>query len=167
MKIDDVKLTFASHEIEGYGNGAPINVDFPLRRGDKRSLPKERESTTVKFKIAGQTCYLTVGHYEDGTPGELFMKMSKQGSTVAGFLDSCAILASLGLQYGVPLEVICTKLAHVRFAPSGATGDPNMPVAHSVLDYLARWLARRYLSAKAVETATEAPSIIAAEDPTT
>src|SRR5262249_17258095 len=94
----------------------------PLRR----RLPDERQSITHKFSIGGHEGYMTVGMYEDGTPGELFCVMAKEGSVVSGLMDSFATSVSLALQYGVPLKVLVDKFSHTRFEPSGFTGNPNI-----------------------------------------
>ena len=107
----------------------------------RRRMPDEREAITHHFSIADHDGYVTVGKYEDGSPGEVFMKMAKQGSTVSGLMDSLAICMSLALQHGVPLQVMVDKLSHMRFEPSGFTGNPEIPMAKSIVDYLVRWLA--------------------------
>ncbi|MFH1679379.1 MAG: vitamin B12-dependent ribonucleotide reductase [Candidatus Eisenbacteria bacterium] len=112
----------------------------------RRRLPDERRSITHKLSIGGHEGYLTVGLYEDGTPGEVFLTMSKQGSVVSGLMDAFATCASMALQYGVPLEVLCNKFSHMRFEPSGFTNSKEIPIAKSVLDYIFRWLALRFLS---------------------
>jgi ribonucleoside-diphosphate reductase alpha chain len=111
----------------------------------RRRLPDERKAITHKFSIAGHEGYLTVGMYDDGTPGELFITMAKEGSTVSGLMDSFACTTSLALQYGVPLKVLADKLSHMRFEPSGFTGNPDLPIAKSITDYLFRWLAKKFL----------------------
>ena len=112
----------------------------------RRRLPDERPSVTHKFSIAGHEGYITVGMYEDGAPGEIFITMSKEGSVVSGLMDTFATAISLCLQYGVPLEVLVDKFAHTRFEPSGFTGNPRIPMAKSVTDYIFRWLADRFCS---------------------
>src|SRR5271166_6466852 len=102
----------------------------------RRHLPDERRALTHHFSIAGQEGYLTVGVYEDGLPGEIFITMAKQGSTISGIMDSFATAVSLALQYGVPLEVLCSKFTHVRFEPSGWSGNPKIGYAKSIVDYL-------------------------------
>ena len=102
----------------------------------RRRLPDERRALTHHFSIAGQEGYLTVGVYEDGLPGEIFITMSKQGSTISGLMDSFATAVSLALQYGVPLEVLCSKFTHVRFEPSGWSGTPKIGYAKSIVDYV-------------------------------
>ncbi|MDB5067005.1 MAG: ribonucleoside-diphosphate reductase, adenosylcobalamin-dependent, partial [Chloroflexi bacterium] len=121
--------------------GAKQIADRPLRR----RLPSERQAVTHKFEIGGHEGYITVGLYEDGTPGEIFVKMAKEGSTVSGLMDSFATAISLTLQYGVPLKVLVDKFSHARFEPSGYTGNPEIPIAKSIMDYIFRWLASRFL----------------------
>jgi ribonucleoside-diphosphate reductase alpha chain len=111
----------------------------------RRRLPDERRSITHKLSIGGHEGYLTVGLYEDGTPGEIFLTMSKQGSVVSGLMDAFATCVSMALQYGVPLEVLCNKFSHMRFEPSGFTNSKEIPIAKSVLDYIFRWLTLRFL----------------------
>jgi ribonucleoside-diphosphate reductase alpha chain len=112
----------------------------------RRRLPDDRAALTHKFSVGGQEGYITVGLYEDGTPGEIFVKMSKQGSTVSGLMDSVAIAWSMALQHGVPVESLIAKYIDHRFEPSGFTGNPRIPMARSVVDYLARWMASKFLS---------------------
>ncbi|HJU12706.1 MAG TPA: vitamin B12-dependent ribonucleotide reductase [Candidatus Binataceae bacterium] len=115
----------------------------------RRKLPDERHSITHKFDIAGHEGYITVGKYEDGTPGEIFVSMSKQGSTISGLMDSFATAISYALQYGVPLQFLVDKFAHMRFEPSGFTKNPQIPYAKSIVDYLFRWLASKFLDEQA------------------
>ena len=112
----------------------------------RRRLPDEREAITHHYSIADHDGYITVGKYEDGSPGEVFMKMAKQGSTVSGLMDSLAICMSMALQHGVPLQIMVDKLSHMRFEPSGFTGNPEIPMAKSIVDYLVRWLGSKFLS---------------------
>src|SRR6202043_2962119 len=112
----------------------------------RRKLPSERQSLTHKFSVGGHEGYITVGMYEDGTPGEIFIKMSKEGSTLSGFMDGFALSVSIGLQYGVPLKALVDKFINTRFEPAGYTGHPAIPYAKSVLDYLGRWLGGRFIS---------------------
>lgn len=112
---------------------------------ERRRLPQERPSLTRKFSIAGCEGYIHVGQYEDGSPGELFVNVSKQGSTISGLMDAIGILTSLCLQYGVPMEVLVEKLSYMRFPPSGFTGDAEIPVAYSIVDYVFRYLGLRFL----------------------
>jgi ribonucleoside-diphosphate reductase alpha chain len=111
----------------------------------RRRLPDERHSLTHHFSVGGQEGYVTVGLYEDGLPGELFIRMAKEGSTVSGLMDSFATAVSLALQYGVPLRVLCDKFSHTRFEPSGWSGNPKIGYAKSLMDYLFRWLELRFL----------------------
>jgi ribonucleoside-diphosphate reductase alpha chain len=111
----------------------------------RRRLPDERHSLTHHFSVGGQEGYVTVGLYEDGLPGELFIRMAKEGSTVSGLMDSFATAVSLALQYGVPLQVLCDKFSHTRFEPSGWSGNPKIGYAKSLTDYLFRWLELRFL----------------------
>jgi ribonucleoside-diphosphate reductase alpha chain len=112
----------------------------------RRRLPDERRSITHKFSIAGHEGYITVGMYEDGTAGEIFLVMAKEGSVVSGLMDTFATGISLALQYGVPLKALINKFSHVRFEPSGFTRNPEIPYAKSITDYVFRWLASRFLS---------------------
>jgi ribonucleoside-diphosphate reductase alpha chain len=115
-------------------------------RAVRHRLPEERASITHKFSIAGHEGYITVGLYPTGQPGEIFIKMAKEGSTVSGLMDSFATSISLALQHGVPLKVLCEKFAHTRFEPSGWTGNPQIGYAKSLMDYIFRWLHLRFLS---------------------
>src|SRR6516164_439101 len=115
----------------------PKSAPLPAIR---RHLPDERQALTHHFSIAGHEGYLTVGLYEDGSPGEIFITMAKQGSTISGLMDSFATVVSLALQHGVPLEVLCAKFSHTRFEPSGWSGNPKIGYATSIVDYIFRWL---------------------------
>jgi len=116
-------------------------------RAHRRKLPSERASITHKFSIGGHEGYITVGMYETGEPAEIFIKMAKEGSTLSGFMDGFALSVSMGLQYGVPLKALVDKFINTRFEPAGYTGHPAIPYAKSVLDYIARWLGGRFISA--------------------
>ncbi len=133
-------------------------------RVHRRKLPSERQSITHKFSVGGHEGYITVGMYEDGTPGEIFIKMSKEGSTLSGFMDGFALSVSIGLQYGVPLKALVDKFINTRFEPSGYTGHRSIPYAKSVLDYIGRWLGGRFISADYLTPAVEAssPAVITA-----
>jgi ribonucleoside-diphosphate reductase alpha chain len=111
----------------------------------RRHLQDERQSITHKFSIAGHEGYITVGMFEDGTPGELFITMSKEGSTISGLMDSLATSISIALQYGVPLKVMVDKFSHARYEPSGFTNNPDIPIAKSVSDYIFRWLGKKFI----------------------
>jgi ribonucleoside-diphosphate reductase alpha chain len=111
----------------------------------RRKLDDTRASVTHKFSIGGHEGYITVGLYDEGTPGELFIRMAKEGSTISGLMDSFATAVSLALQYGVPLKFLVDKFSHVRFEPSGWTGNQQIPYAKSIMDYIFRWLGTRFL----------------------
>ena len=112
----------------------------------RRRLPDERHSITHKFDIAGHEGYITAGLFEDGTPGELFLVMAKEGSTISGFADAFAQAISYALQFGVPLQVLVDKFSHARFEPSGMTKNPDIRFAKSIVDYIFRWMATKFLS---------------------
>jgi len=115
----------------------------------RRKLPDERKAITHKFDIAGHEGYITVGLFENGQPGEIFLVMAKEGSTISGFADAFAQAISYALQYGVPLQALVDKFSHVRFEPSGMTRNPEIRFAKSIVDYIFRWLATKFLSAEA------------------
>jgi ribonucleoside-diphosphate reductase alpha chain len=115
----------------------------------RHKLPDERRAITHKFEIAGHEGYITVGLYEDGMPGEIFLVMAKEGSTISGFADAFAQAVSYALQYGVPLQVLVDKFSHVRFEPAGMTKNPQVRIAKSIVDYVFRWLATKFLSPEA------------------
>jgi ribonucleoside-diphosphate reductase alpha chain len=115
----------------------------------RRRLPDERQAITHKFDIAGHEGYITVGLFEDGQPGEIFLVMAKEGSTISGFADAFAQAISYALQYGVPLQALVDKFSHVRFEPSGMTRNPDIRFAKSIVDYIFRWLASKFLSPEA------------------
>ncbi len=131
----------------------------------RHKLPDVRNARTHKFSIAGHDGYITVGLYDDGTPGEVFLKMAKEGSTISGLMDSIAIMTSIALQYGVPLKALVDKFSHTRFEPSGFTQNAEIPYAKSVTDYVFRWLGLSFLQqpeaeldAEVAEPAELAPS---------
>ncbi len=111
----------------------------------RRKLPDERQAITHKFAVAGHEGYITVGLYDDGKPGELFLVMAKEGSTISGLMDGLATSVSIALQYGVPLETLIRKFSHTRFEPSGFTGNREIPMAKSITDYVFRWLGSKFL----------------------
>jgi ribonucleoside-diphosphate reductase alpha chain len=127
------------------GAEAPEQRDL-FARAQRRKLPDERKSITHKFSVGGHEGYIIVGMYEEGAPGEIFIKMAKEGSTLSGFMDGLALSISIGLQYGVPLKALVDKLTNTRFEPSGFTENPSIRYASSVLDYIARWLGGKFLS---------------------
>lgn len=136
------------------------------QRPKRRRLPDERQSITHKFSIGGHEGYITVGMYEDGTPGEIFIVMSKEGSTISGVMDAFATAVSLALQYGVPLKVLVDKFTHTRFEPSGFTNNKQIPIAKSVMDYIFRWLALKFLPEDAANYSSivESPSSFKTEE---
>jgi ribonucleoside-diphosphate reductase alpha chain len=126
-------------------NSDSVDAQSPPRAVRHR-LPAERASVTHKFGLAGHEGYITVGLYPNGQPGEIFIRMAKEGSTVSGLMDSFATAVSLALQHGVPLRVLCEKFAHTRFEPSGWTGNEQIGYAKSIMDYIFRWIQIRFLS---------------------
>ncbi len=118
----------------------------------RRKLPNERQAVTHKFSVGGHEGYITVGMYEDGSPGEMFLVMAKEGSTISGLMDTIATSVSIALQYGVPLPTLVDKFTHMRFEPSGFTNNPEIPIAKSIVDYVFRWLASKFLSAEEHES---------------
>jgi ribonucleoside-diphosphate reductase alpha chain len=133
-------------------------VERPVRR----KLDDERRAVTHKFSIAGHEGYLTVGLYDDGQPGEIFLRMAKEGSTVSGLMDTIATMTSISLQYGVPLKALVDKFSHTRFEPAGFTNNAQIPIAKSVTDYVFRYLGNRFLAGEpevADEQETQAASV--------
>ena len=120
-------------------------IAAPAAKPVRRKLPDEREAITHKFSIGGHEGYITVGKYEDGTPGEIFITMAKEGSTISGLMDSFATMTSLALQHGVPLSFLVDKFTHTRFEPSGFTKNPEIPMTKSIMDYIFKWLAIKFL----------------------
>jgi ribonucleoside-diphosphate reductase alpha chain len=142
---------------------ATQTVEKVVYRPVRRKLPDERRAITHKFAIGGHEGYITVGMYDDGAPGEIFITMAKEGSTISGLMDSFATAISFNLQYGVPVKFLVDKFAHVRFEPSGWTGNPQIPYAKSIMDYIFRWLGARFLGpeyavTEAGETSTLRPT---------
>lgn len=134
-------------EKQAVSGGTPEQRDLFVR-AQRRKLPDERRSITHKFSIGGHEGYIIVGMYEEGGPGEIFIKMAKEGSTLSGFMDGLALSISIGLQYGVPLKALVDKLTNTRFEPSGFTENPSIRYSSSVLDYIARWLGGNFLSSE-------------------
>ncbi len=158
----DEKKSEASPEVEVV---AAMQQEL-FGRNQREKMPAERASVTHKFSIGGHEGYITVGMYEDGRPGEIFIKMSKEGSTLSGIMDGLALTVSIGLQYGVPLKVYVDKLLNTRFEPSGITANPKIRFVSSVLDYIARWLGGRFISADYLKLNGAATSeIVAAAAP--
>jgi len=113
--------------------------------GVRHHLPKERLSLTHHFTVAGHDGYLTVGLFPDGQPGEIFINIAKEGSTLGGLMNAFAKAISIGLQYGAPLQLFCEKFSHTRFEPSGWTGNPEIGFASSIMDYIFRWIQLRFI----------------------
>jgi ribonucleoside-diphosphate reductase alpha chain len=145
---------------DGCKKTQPLNTSKPVReelpaesaaepRPTRRRLPGDRQAICHKFDVAGHEGYIHVGFYEDGTPGEIFIKMAKEGSTISGLMDTIGVLTSMALQFGVPLEVLVQKFSHVRFEPSGFTKNPDIPMAKSLIDYIFRFLGARFLEGEA------------------
>ncbi|MBC22341.1 MAG: ribonucleoside-diphosphate reductase, adenosylcobalamin-dependent [Phycisphaerae bacterium] len=133
-------------------------VEKIIERPMRRRLPDTRESLTHKFNVAGHEGYLIVGLYEDGTPGELFITMAKEGSTIGGLMDSLGTAISVALQYGVPIESLVTKFAHQRFEPMGMTTNKDIPFAKSLVDYIFRWLGMQFIDGYKELNAPKRPS---------
>jgi ribonucleoside-diphosphate reductase alpha chain len=131
-------------------NADALDAQAPPRAVRHR-LPGERASVTHKFGLGGHEGYITVGLYPNGSPGEIFIRMAKEGSTVSGLMDSFATAVSISLQHGVPLRVLCEKFAHTRFEPSGWTGNPEIGYAKSIMDYIFRWIQMRFLSGQQLD----------------
>ena len=159
--VDDMEQAYleawrtGAKSVSVYRDGSkrtqPLNTGLAGAAGEqprpvRRRLPDEREAVIHKFDIAGYKGYITVGLFEDGSPGEMFLVMSKEGSTISGFADSFAQAISYNLQYGVPLQTLVDKFSHTRFEPSGLTKNPNVRIAKSIVDYVFRWMATRFLS---------------------
>jgi ribonucleoside-diphosphate reductase alpha chain len=128
---------------------AAVAAALASRTPLRRKLPDERQAITHKFDISGHEGYITVGLFEDGMPGEIFLVMAKEGSTISGFADAFAQAISYALQYGVPLQALVDKFSHVRFEPSGMTKNPDVRFAKSIVDYIFRWMASKFLSPEA------------------
>lgn len=142
-KKDEDKSSEKTEAAVSAALGGVLPADPTIRR---RRLPDERQAITHKFNIGGHEGYITVGLYEDGAPGEIFIVMAKEGSTLSGVMDAFATSISLALQYGVPLQALIQKFSHMRFEPSGFTNNKQIPYAKSFLDYIFRWLASKFLS---------------------
>jgi ribonucleoside-diphosphate reductase alpha chain len=152
---DGSKRTQPLNTSKSDSSGKVVSLDE--HRPVRRKLPDERQAVTHKFSIAGHEGYLIVGLYEDGSPGEIFLKMAKEGSTISGLMDTIATMTSMSLQYGVPLKALVDKFSHTRFEPAGFTNNREIPIAKSIADYVFRWLANRFMSEEpAVEDEQEA-----------
>ncbi len=152
LRLDQQHARIAALEaqIKAIAEASLLNADAADSKAPPRAvrhrLPAERASVTHKFGVGGHEGYITVGLYPNGSPGEIFIRMAKEGSTVSGLMDSFATAVSLALQHGVPLRVLCEKFAHTRFEPSGWTGNPEIGYAKSIMDYIFRWIQMRFLS---------------------
>jgi len=169
--VEDVRLAYVEGWKQGlkalavYRDGSkrtqPLNTsgeqeeEIEMHHPVRRKLDDERTALTHKFSIAGHEGYLTVGLYKDGTPGEIFLRMAKEGSTVSGLMDTIATMTSLALQYGVPLETLTRKFSHTRFEPSGFTNNREIPIAKSITDYVFRYLGSRFVTEESVLETTE------------
>ncbi|MBP7006132.1 hypothetical protein KBB27_03355 [Patescibacteria group bacterium] len=143
-------------------SNAPHTVVGEVHAPRRRRLSEERRAITHKFRVGDQEGYITVGLYDDGQPGEIFLRMSKEGSMLSGLMDCFATSISIGLQYGVPLRVMARKFGNVQFPPNGDTDNPNIPSARSIIDYVFRWLSLKFLTPEerqAIDTGSELPPI--------
>ena len=141
-----------------------------MHRPVRRKLPRQRPATVTKFSVAGAEGYMTVSNYPDDGVGEVFLKLGKQGSTLAGVMDAFSIAISVGLQYGIPLESYVAKFTNMRFEPAGLTDDPDVRIASSVMDYIFRRLALDHLpydqrAEMSILSAAERSAQLAGEDP--
>jgi ribonucleoside-diphosphate reductase alpha chain len=127
---------------------------------NRHRLQDERVGLTHHFSIAGHEGYLTVGLYPNEQPGEIFIRMAKEGSTIAGLMECFGTVVSVSLQHGVPLKVLCDKLSHTRFEPSGWTGNEELGYAKSIMDYLFRWMQLRFLSGKQLPLFTQQMAVV-------
>ena len=125
----------------------------PVAQPKRRRVPEDRVEVGRKFKVGDYEGYIHVGLFEDGTPGDIFVDIAKEGTTLAGLMNSFMISVSLGLQYGVPLEVYVSKFSHMRFEPSGLTNDADIRVAKSIVDYIFRWMGKKFLTSEQQEEA--------------
>lgn len=147
MPIEAPVLRMHEHEAAKPVNPAGVTLMVgEVHAPRRRRLSEERRAMTHKFRVGDQEGYITVGLYDDGQPGEIFLKMSKEGSMLSGLMDCFATSISIGLQYGVPLKVMARKFTNVQFPPNGETENPNIPNAQSIIDYVFRWLALKFLS---------------------
>jgi len=149
-QLAEVQAALAAHILSTTQNADALDAQAPPRAVRHR-LPAERMSITHKFGIGGHEGYITVGLYPNGAPGEIFIRMAKEGSTISGLMDSFATAISMALQHGVPLKVLVEKFAHTRFEPSGWTGSEELGYAKSIMDYLFRWMQLRFLSGQQLD----------------
>jgi ribonucleoside-diphosphate reductase alpha chain len=145
---DEVGLTkTTSKRIARKLDALSQSVSWATPPTTRKKLPRDRDAITHKFSIGGHEGFLTVGKYEDGAPGELLIKLAKEGSTLSGVLDGLSIAFSVALQYGVPLRALVDKFINMKFEPSGYTGNPRIHYAKSLLDYVGRYLGGTFISA--------------------
>jgi ribonucleoside-diphosphate reductase alpha chain len=149
-QLDQLRHTITEGN-DALARGSDLEAAQAPPRAVRHRMPAERASITHKFSVGGHEGYVTVGLYPNGQPGEIFIRMAKEGSTISGLMDSFATAASLCLQHGVPLKVLCEKFAHTRFEPSGWTGDEKIGYAKSLMDYLFRWMQLRFLSGQQLD----------------
>ena len=142
-----------SGQVGRLGRGGPTILGVVAPHPQRRRLPDDRVEVGRKFKVGDYEGYIHVGLFEDGTPGDIFVDIAKEGTTLAGLMNSFMISVSLGLQYGVPLEVYVSKFSHMRFEPSGLTNDADIRVAKSIVDYIFRWMGKKFLTADQQEEA--------------
>jgi ribonucleoside-diphosphate reductase alpha chain len=140
-------------------SGEQEEVKIEVHQPVRRKLDDERTALTHKFSIAGHEGYLTVGMYKDGKPGEIFLRMAKEGSTVSGLMDTIATMTSLALQYGVPLETLTGKFSHTRFEPSGFTNNREIPIAKSITDYVFRYLGSRFVTDESAQETVDGAEV--------
>jgi len=152
LDLEAAREEAATHAVRAAHAASEMNeraaariVEKVVHRPMRRRLPDTRRSMTHKFNVAGHEGYLTVGLYDDGRPGELFITMAKEGSTIGGLMDSLGTATSVALQYGVPIESLVKKFAHQRFEPAGMTGNRDIPFAKSLVDYIFRWLGQQFV----------------------
>ena len=139
LVLTETEATEAADSVE-CGDRVPTVPEQPRLAPQRKRLPDTRQSITHKFSVSGHEGYLTVGLYEDGTPGELFIKMARQDSTMSGLVDTIAVLVSMALQFGVPADRLAEKFQNTRFEPSGHTTNREIPLASSISDYVFTWL---------------------------
>jgi ribonucleoside-diphosphate reductase alpha chain len=159
-RVQPLSSGSGKNEKKSSGGPAPAPVEKVVYRPVRRKLPDERRSITHKFSIGGHEGYITVGMYDDGAPGEIFITMAKEGSTISGLMDAFATAVSFNLQYGVPLKFLVDKFAHVRFEPSGWTGNQQIPYAKSIMDYIFRWLGAKFLGPEYAVTEAGETSVL-------
>jgi ribonucleoside-diphosphate reductase alpha chain len=140
----------------GAADAKAAPLDDGAARPQRRRLPADCRSIRHKFDVAGHEGYIHIGFFDDGAPGEIFIKMAKEGSTISGLMDTIATLTSIAMQYGVPLDALVNKFTHVRFEPSGFTKNPEIPVAKSLTDYIFRFLGTRFGGESGAATAAAA-----------